>query len=334
MSGRTVLVTGAGGFLGRHVSAAFAAAGDRVRGAVRSPGAALAPGVEAALVPDLLDRAAVRAAVQGVDAVVHLAARVHVMRDTSADPLAEFRRVNVEGTRVLLEEASAAGVRDFVLASSVKAVGEGGEAPYDERTPAAPQDPYGVSKLEAERLVLDAAPGDGMRRVVLRLPLVYGPGVRANMLSLFRLVDRGLPLPLGAVRNRRSLAYTGNVAAAFRHVVACDAADGQAFFVSDGADVSTPELIRHVASALGRPARLVPVPQGAFRAAGRAGDLLARMLPFPLTTAAVHRLLGSLAVDSSGLARVTGFAPPFTMAQGMSDTAAWFRAEAPGKEGR
>ncbi|HEU4451561.1 MAG TPA: NAD-dependent epimerase/dehydratase family protein, partial [Longimicrobium sp.] len=148
-----VLVTGASGFLGRHVSRALLEAGDEVRGLVRPGAGPLEPGVERAEAAGLDDRAAVARAVAGMDAVVHLAARVHLMRDTAADPAAEFRRVNVEGTRLVLEEAIRAGAGRFLLASSVKAVGEGGDVPYTEETPPAPADPYGVSKLEAERVV-------------------------------------------------------------------------------------------------------------------------------------------------------------------------------------
>ena len=325
-----VLGTGASGFLGRHVSRALLEAGDEVRGLARPGGGPLEPGVERAEVAGLDDRAAVARAVAGVDAVVHLAARVHLMRDTAADPAAEFRRVNVEGTRLVLEEAIRAGAGRFLLASSVKAIGEGGDVPYTEETPPAPADPYGVSKLEAERVVREVADAAGVHAPVLRLPLVYGPGVRANFLRLMEMVDRGIPLPFGAVRNRRSLAYAGNVAAAARAALLAPAAARETFLVSDGEDLSTPQLVRALAAALDRPARLVPVSPALFRAAGRAGDALSTLVPFPLTTASVHRLLGSLAVDSSKLRRVAGFTPPYTVAQGLAETARWFRSRPAG----
>jgi nucleoside-diphosphate-sugar epimerase len=322
----TVLVTGASGFLGRHVSSAFLAAGTPVRGLVRPGSAPLGQGVAPAPAAGVHDREGVRRALEGVDTVVHLAARVHVMNDAAADPLAEFRRVNVEGTRVLLDEAVRAGVRRFLFVSSVKALGEGGERPWTDDTPPAPLDPYGVSKLDAERLVRQVADGAGMHAPVLRLPLVYGPGVRANFLKLMETVDRGIPLPFGLVRNRRSLAFSGNVAAAIRVALDAPAAARETFLVSDGEDLSTPELVRRIAAALGRPARLVPVPPALFRAAGAAGDLVSRVAPFPLTSAAVARLLGSLAVDSSRLGRVTGFVPPYSVTQGLRETAAWYRS--------
>lgn len=319
------LVTGASGFVGHHLSAALAGDGRPVRGLVRPGSAPLPSGVESASVQGLLDREGLRRALDGVDTVVHLAARVHVMEERAADPLAEFRRVNVEGTRLLLEEAEAAGVKSFVFASSVKAMGEGGEEVWTERTPARPVDPYGVSKLEAEALV--AAAAAALHAVSLRLPLVYGPGVKGNMLRLFHLVDRGLPIPLGAVRNCRSMAYVGNVVAAVRAVLAAPAARGETFLVSDGADLSTPELIRAIAAALGRPARLVPVPAGVFRAAGRLGDLVLGR-GRPRFAPAVDRLLGSLAVDPSKLRAVCGFHPPFTPAGGLLETARWYRGAA------
>lgn len=325
MAERTVLITGASGFLGGHVSRRLMASGWKVRGLVR-PGREPAPGVEPVTAADLGDAAAAARAVAGVEAVVHLAARVHVMRDTAADPLAEFRRVNVEGTRVLLDAAIAAGVRSFVLASSAKAMGEWTDAPWTEETEPRPADPYGVSKLEAERLVLERAAGTGTAATVLRLPLIYGPGVRANVLRLFDLVWRGMPLPFRGIDNRRTLLFSGNAAAAVEAVLGSPAAAGETFFVSDGRSVSTPMLVRMIAAALGKPARLVPLPLGLLRVSAKLGDVLARAIPFPLTSAAVARLTGSLEVDSSRLTRLTGFRPPYTMEQGLAETAAWYRS--------
>jgi nucleoside-diphosphate-sugar epimerase len=325
---RVSLVTGASGFLGAHVCRAWAASGRAVRGLYRRPPLEPIPGVEAAICAGLDDRAGLRAALVGVNTVVHLAARVHVMHDTASDPLGEFRRVNVEGTRVLLEEAIAAGVERFVFVSSIKAMGEASDELWTEATPARPVDPYGVSKLEAELLVREVAGSAGLHAPILRLPLMYGPGVGANMLRLFQLVDRGLPLPFGAVRNRRSLAYVGNVVGAIDAVLATPAAGAEVFLVSDGKDFSTPELIRAIARALARPARLVPVPVAVFRGAASMGDLLDRVGRSPLTSASVQRLLGSLAFDASKLSRVTGYRPAFSPEQGLDVTARWYRQRA------
>jgi nucleoside-diphosphate-sugar epimerase len=321
---RVALVTGSNGFVGSVLCRALGEAGLQVRGIGRRDA-----GPQTAEIDyyrgDLLDAAALRPALAGADTVVHLAARVHVMRDAAQDPLREFRRVNVEGTRTLLEEASRAGVTRFVFASTVKAVGEASTVPMTVETPPRPVDPYGVSKLEAEELIRATAERRTLRATILRLPLLYGPRMKGNMLSLFRLVERGVPLPLGLVRNRRSMAFVGNAAAAVLAVLGSPSASSQTFFVSDGRDLSTPELIRLIAGALGREARLLPIPPLLFRVAGRAGDMVSGLRPTPLTSAAVDRLLGSLTVDSSAITRALGFSPPYSVEEGLRLTAEWFR---------
>lgn len=320
----TILVTGATGFLGRHVCAALLARGYRVRGLVRPESGAPEPGVEAIRTNGLHDRIAIREAVRGAMAVIHLAARVHVMRDRERDPLAAFRAVNVDGTRILLLESIAAGVDRFVFTSSVKAMGEANEMAWTEETPPRPVDPYGVSKLEAEAVVRQTAADAGLHAPILRFPLVYGPGMKGNMLRLFRAVDRGWPIPIVRVRNRRSLLFVGNAVDA---VIACletPAAGRETFLVSDGRDVSTIELVEAIGRVLGRRPRLVPIPYGALRAGGRLGDLIARVAPFPLTTAAVDRLTSSLTVDPRRIERVVGFRPAVTFEDGLRRTAEWY----------
>jgi nucleoside-diphosphate-sugar epimerase len=296
-----------------------------VRGLVRSGRAADLPaGVHPALSRGLDDHAALEAAVAGVDAVVHLAARVHVMDETAADPAAEFHRVNVEGTRTLLEHAISAGVGRFVFASSVKAMGESGGAALDEETPPSPVDPYGMSKLEAERLVAGAA--DRIHVTSLRFPLLYGPGMKGNMLRLFQLVDRGIPIPLASVRNRRSILYLGNAGSAIESVLGSNHPSGEVFLCADPVDVSTPQLIRAIGVALGRPARLLPFPMGVLRAAARAGDLVGAWRTVSLNTAAFDRLFGSLYVDAGKLQRSTGYRPPHDLASALAETARWYRS--------
>ncbi len=298
-----------------------------MRALVRQP-APLIERVDAWQARGLDDLVALRAAVSGVEAVVHLAAHVHhgsIPADDSSEAL-RFREVNVQGTRGLLDAAVAAGVRDFVFASSVKAVGEESVTPWTEETPPAPVDAYGRTKLEAERVVRDQAGRHGLHAPVLRLPLVYGPGMKANALRLFDAVARRIPLPLGAVHNLRSFLFTGNLVEAIFATLESERGN-DTFFVSDGEEFSTPDFLRAIGQALQRPARLVPVPTVALRAAGRVGDLLTAITPFPLNSAMVERLIGSLAVDISRLKRWTGYRPPYPTHEGLRITAEWYLRE-------
>jgi len=209
--------------------------------------------------------------------------------------------------------------------SSVKAMGETNSKPWTARAEPAPADPYGVSKLEAEAVVRELTTGTATLASILRLPLVYGPGQRANVQHLFTLVDRGIPLPLGGIENRRSLAFVGNVAGAVEALLDGRERGVGTWYASDGEDVSTPELVARIARALDRPVRLLHIPARLFQLCGRMGDVFDRVLPVPLTTAAVQRLFGSLVVDSAPLWGLRGGAPPFSMARGLAETATWYR---------
>lgn len=311
---RTVLVTGATGFLGRTVCDVLHAHGYHVRALVRTPVPDL--NVECVCWSGLDDEAAVRHAVQGADAVVHLAGRVHVMRDNVANSLAAFRHVNVQGTDLLARFAAGAGVSSFVFASSVKAMGEESPGrPWTEADAAAPVDPYGLSKLEAEYAVARVASETGMTTSVLRFPLIYGPLVGANMLRLFDLVYRGLPLPLGGIRNRRSLLYSLNAAAAILSVIERRGSH-ETWLVSDGHDVSTPELLQRIADALRAPLRLLPAPIGLLRAS--------RRFRVPMLAPLSTRLMGSLAIDSTKMRMRLGGTMPHSLEEGLHATAAWY----------
>lgn len=299
-----VLVTGAGGFIGAHLCPALAQAGFEV---VRAP----AHDDEAARAAAPLD---------GVEAVVHLAALVHRPRGAAGE--ADYRRANVDATARLAERAVAAGVRRFVFMSTVKVHGErsplGGDGrarPFTEADAPAPADAYARSKWAAEQRLHAIAAGTPLAVTVLRPPLVYGPGVRANFLALLRAVDRGLPLPFGALRNRRSLLYVGNLVDAVRHCLQHAGAADRTFLVADGEDLSTPALVRALAKALGRPARLVPVPEAWLRAAG---TLIGRR-------AALDRLCGSLHVCADAIGARLHWQAPFSVAEGLAATAAWYR---------
>ena len=298
-----VLVTGATGFVGSSLRIALAELGHRVRPAVRdSSGLA-----SEAMVGYIHTHTDWSAALSGCDAVVHLAARVHVMRDAAADPLMAFRTVNVDGTLNLARQAAAAGVRRFVFLSSIKVNGEGRAEPYRETDQAAPRDPYAVSKWEAEQGLRALAAETGMELVILRPPLVYGPGVKANFQRLIRAVAKGLPLPLGAIDNRRSLLFLGNLVDAIRLCLEHPAAANRTYLLADGEDVSTPELVRRLARAMDRPAHLLAVPPAWF---ALAGQLLGKREE-------VARLLGSLAVDSSAIRADLGWKPPSSLDQGL-----------------
>lgn len=321
----TVLVTGATGFVGRHLVQLLADTGVPVRALVRRDDAVVDSRAECVHVPDWTDRGMLLRAMTGVTSVVHLAARVHVMREHDPDPDAAFYRANVDVTRALIEAGVEAGIRRFALASSVKVMGEMAESrPWSEEMRPQPDDAYGRSKLSAEQALLTMAQRHDIHAVVLRLPLVYGEGMKGNMLQLFRAVHGGTPLPLGAVRNKRSLVYVGNVASAFVSTLASPAARGRVFFVSDGQDISSPELVRHVARALGCQARLLPIPAAWLLAAGHVADLCGHVRTMPFSHAAAIRLVGSLTVDSRALRMTTGFQPPYTLDAGLQRTARWF----------
>jgi nucleoside-diphosphate-sugar epimerase len=316
-----ILITGAAGFVGSavikrllqgraHIIAAVLA--DEVTGHVPAQ-------VELVVVPPLSGSSDYTTALQQVDIVIHLAARVHVMQDTALDPLQEFRTVNLFGTERLARQAAECGVRRFVFVSSVKVHGEENALAYREDSPFAPLDPYGVSKAEAELALQRVAEETGLELVVARSPLVYGPGVKANFRQLMSIVQRGLPLPLASIGNRRSLVFVDNLADALACCATHPGAAGQTYMVSDGEDVSTPELIRRVARALGRPARLFPFSPSLLRLAGKIFG----------KSQNVERLLGSLRVDSSRIREELGWTPAFTMDQGLKVAARWFMDQKP-----
>ena len=311
-----VFVTGACGFVGKalcqqlidHQCEVFA--GMRAAPRLRDWPASFHP----VATGDLSMQTLPREALQPMDIVVHLASRVHVMQENEADPLATFRRINVDATLNLARAAAAAGVRRFVFVSSVKVNGEATtDRPFDHIVAPAPIDPYGVSKMEAEIGLREIARTTGMDVVIVRPPLVYGPGVGANFLRLLKLVRAGLPLPLASVKNLRSMVYLGNLVDLIRVCVTHPNAAGKTFLASDGEDVSTPELLRRIATAMGRPARLLPFPTG----------LLGWIASIAGKGAEAERLLGSLQVDSSYARQQLDWQPPFTMNEGLAETVRW-----------
>jgi nucleoside-diphosphate-sugar epimerase len=310
-----IVVTGANGFVGAALCRRLRDSGFLVRGAVRDPAKPVPlPGIEWVALHDQSNGEETRQQLQGVKVIVHLAARVHVMRDAAADPLGEFRKVNVVWTERLARAAAAEQVRRFVYLSSIKVNGEYSVSPFTEQDPPNPQDPYGVSKWEAEQALATVSSQTGLETVVVRSPLVYGPGVRGNFLALLKLVRREIPLPLAAVRNKRSLIYRDNLADALVACVRDARASGHTYLISDGEDLSTPDLIRRIARTMGLSVRLWPTPVSLLRFFGA---LVGRQ-------SVVGRLTDNLQIDASKLHRELGWSPPWSVDRGLEDTVAWF----------
>ncbi|SFU91450.1 Nucleoside-diphosphate-sugar epimerase [Polaromonas sp. YR568] len=319
-AGQRILVTGANGFIGQALCTALSSQGYSVRGVVRKKKANGQPGVSEHWVLDEVDEHTDwAAALSGVDSVVHLAARVHQMRDTAADPMAEFRRVNVALALNLARQAAKAGVRRFVFMSSVKVNGETTVVgqPFTADDEPKPMDPYGVSKFEAEQALIQLAAETGLELVIVRPVLVYGPGVKANFHEMMRWVFKGVPLPLGALDNRRSFVAIDNVVDLISVCLHHPQAANQVFLVSDGEDLTVSDLLRRTAAALARPARLLPVPIFVLRMGGR---LLGKEL-------VVQRLCDTLQVDIEKTQRLLGWNPPLSVDAALKKTAQQLRDE-------
>ena len=312
-----VLVTGANGFVGKPLCAELLQRGYQVSAAMRSHGQLSAPG-ETVTVGAIDGETDWSASLSGVDAVIHLAARVHVMKDKAADLLAEFLKVNLYGTSNLAQQAASAGIKRFVYVSSIKVNGEQTTVnrPFTESDEPDPQDPYGISKWRAEQDLQRIAHETGLEVVIVRPPLVYGPGVKGNFISLLAAIDRGIPLPLAGANNARSLVYVGNLVDALIACATHPAAAGQTYLVSDGDDVSTAMLVDMIARSLGRNSRAFNFPPAILRAVatvlGRAEQ--------------VDRLFGSLRVNDEKLRRELAWSSPYTLEQGLRATSEWYRA--------
>jgi UDP-4-keto-D-QuiNAc 4-reductase len=319
-----LLVTGANGFVGsaaaRHLARrheVLAQARTREQAYLLSNSELLEQQI-LGLQADLINISGFTDALQGCHAVLHCAARVHQVREMAADPLAAYRQVNSDATLALARAAAQAGVERFVFLSSVKVHGEFSPTgkPFKHDDVLQPIDPYGLSKYEAERGLKDIAAQTGMQVVIVRPPLVYGPGVKANFLSMMLWLQRGVPLPLGAINNQRSLVGLGNLVDLLEQCLTHPAAANQTFLASDGHDVSTTELLQAMATALHTQPRLLPVPQlwleGSLNLLGRSGM--------------AQRLCGNLAVDISHTLKTLGWTPPQSLEQGLQSTATHFLA--------
>lgn len=317
-----VLVTGADGFVGKYVCRGLIASGFIPRAGVRTLQSwpelqRVVPGlIDYSQLGDLSANPDLRGPLAGVFAVVHLAARVHVMRESAGDPLQEYGRVNVNGTKSIALAAVAAGVRRFIFVSTVKVHGEStsGE-PFREDKAPHPEDAYAVSKWEAEESLRSLASESGLEVVIVRPPLVYGPGVRGNFLRLIKLVDRAIPLPWPKRGNCRSMIGAENLADFLVRCVDHPKAAGKSFLVKDTEDTSTRELITRLARLLTRPTRLVPVPEALIRLAAR----------LTFKEKALNRVLDSLVIDSRRAQQDLQWTPPVPLDDGLAATARWYR---------
>jgi UDP-N-acetyl-alpha-D-quinovosamine dehydrogenase len=311
-----ILVTGANGFVGQRLSKEIVRRGWDLRAASRTK--LLSSDFDDQVVVGEIDGETIWTdALKNVDLVIHLAGRAHVMHDDSANPLAEYRRINTSGTEHLARCAAKAGVRRLVYASSIKVNGEStitGRS-YSESSVPAPEDPYGISKWEAEQALRRVAGETGLEVVIVRPTLVYGPGVKGNFAQMLSVLARGIPLPFASVSNSRSLIYVDNLVDALVACATHPAAAGQTYLVSDGEDVSTPDLLRQLAVAMGVPSRLFPCPPILLRLAGAMAG----------KSQQIERLLGSLQVDSAKIRRELNWVPPYTLQQGLRATAEWYR---------
>ena len=311
ISKQRVLVTGASGFVGRALCTEAVSRGIALRGTTRVLGN-LPNCVENIALSVIDGHTYWQDVLTGCEVVVHLVARVHVMADTTADPIAEFRRVNVQGTLNLARQSALMGVGRFVFISSIKVNGEATQLgrPFTADDAPAPLDAYGASKMEAEHGLREIAMQTGMEVVIIRPPLVYGPGVKANFAAMMRWLRYGVPLPLGAISNQRSLVSLDNLIDLILTCITHPAAANQTFLVSDGEDVSTTELLRRMGQALGRPARLIPVPE-------RWLQLAAAMVGKPDVA---QRLCESLQVDIEKTRNLLAWAPLMSLDQGLKRT--------------
>ena len=311
---KTVLVTGATGFVASHLLPVLHRQGCQIIAAVRNHWIRdLSIPVKTNKINEIDRKTNWHSALLGVDTVIHLAARAHILHEDIPNPEAEFLKVNTEGTANLIKQSIEAGVKHFVFISSIGAMATLSDQILTESSPCLPNTPYGLSKLKAEQALTDLTKNNSMTWTILRPTLVYGPGNPGNMERLMKLINRGFPLPFASLYNRRSFVFVGNLVDAIATCISHPKATGETFLISDGEAVSTPELIRRIANALDQPARLFPMPPNWLERFGQFTG-----------SSAIERLLGSLTVDSRKIQQTLHWQPPFTMTQGLQATADWY----------
>ncbi len=313
-----ILITGATGFISSHLIPILKLQNWHVVAATRKP-KTFARNIEERVIEEINSNTNWTQALKGIDCVIHLAGRAHILQQAS-NLEAEFFAVNTAGTANLVKQAITAGVKHFIFISSIGAIASQSQQPLTETTPCQPDTPYGRSKLQAEKAVIERCSSSSMDWTIFRPTLVYGRGNPGNMERLIRLVNLGLPLPLGLANNRRSFVYVGNLVDAVALSLVRPQARNQIFNISDGEDISTPELITKIAQNLGKSCKLIPVPPSFLKIAGRIGDLGQNVTnkSLPLNTAIIERLLGSLVVDSSKIRNTLNWQSPYTLDQGLA----------------
>ncbi|MFN7513128.1 NAD-dependent epimerase/dehydratase family protein [Microcystis sp.] len=320
---KTILVTGATGFIGCHLLPVLHQQGWQTTAAVRDDfRQPLSIPIKTIKVGEIDDMTDWQEALLGIDTVIHLAGRAHILHETISNPEAAFIKVNTKGTINLVKQSLKAGVKHFIFVSSIHAMAAESDDILNENSSCHPDSPYGRSKLQAEQALIQLAKDSDMTWTILRPTLVYGLGNRANMDRLMKLIKRGLPLPFGAIKNRRSFVFVGNLVAAIITCLDHPNAANQIFLISDNQAVSTPQLIRLIAQQIQQPCQLLPVPTTLLRFLGYLGDTIESITGknLPFNSYNIDRLLGSLAVDSSYIQKTLDWQPPFTLEQGLAQT--------------
>ncbi len=311
---KSILITGATGFIGNHLLSELEQKNHRIVIALRKPSTSNS-NHKTTVVGEIDNSTPWKTALENIDVVIHLAARAHILQESVTNPEAQFDRVNAEGTINLVKQCIEAEVKHFIFLSSIGAVTTLSDTIINESSPCNPDTPYGKSKLKAEKALEELCQNSSMNYTILRPTLVYGANNPGNMERLLKLVAKGLPLPLGGVNNSRSLVYVGNLVDAIIPCINHPNAKNQTFIVSDGEDLSTPELIRRIGKAMNKTPLLLPIPSSVIRIGtkllgkGEVGD----------------RLLGSLQVDSSKIRETLNWQPPYTVDEGLKITADWFK---------
>lgn len=320
---KNILVTGATGFIGSYLLPILSQQKFQITAAVRKNlSQSLSRPIRIVKVGNIDEKTNWQEALEGIDIVIHLAARAHIINETIPNPEAEFIKVNTQGTANLIQQSIQAGVKHFIFISSIGAMTTQSDRILTENSPCHPDSPYGRSKLQAEQALINLAKDSNMTWTIIRPTLVYGPGNPGNMERLMKLIKRGLPLPFGAIKNRRSFVFVGNLVAAIITCLDHPNAANQIFLISDNQAVSTPQLIRLIAQQIQQPCQLLPVPTTLLRFLGYLGDrvesITGKNLPF--NSYNIDRLLGSLTVDSSHIQKTLDWQPPFTLEQGLAQT--------------